>query len=136
MPTPPEPYNGYPPPPPGGYPGGYYRHPAATHPPGYPLPQATNSLAIVSLVCAFLFAPLGVVFGHMALSQIRKTGEEGRGMAIAGLVISYLVLAFTVLVIVVSVVFLMVVAQERTDGPRYWNATAGVVGGVTAGRTA
>ena len=56
---------------------------------GYPQPQATNSMAIVSLVCAFLFAPLGIVFGHISLSQIKKTGEEGRGLAVAGLVISY-----------------------------------------------
>ena len=53
--------------------------------------RATNALAIASLVCAFLFAPLGIVFGHISLSQIKRTGEEGRGLAIAGLVISYLV---------------------------------------------
>ena len=42
-------------------------------------------------MCAFLFAPLGIVFGHISLSQIKKTGEEGRGLAVAGLVISYLI---------------------------------------------
>jgi len=107
--TPPPPYGAYPPPP---Y-DGYYGYRSA-----YPLPRSTNSLAIVSLVCAFLFAPLGIVFGHMSLSQIKKTGEEGRGLAIAGLVIGYLITALTVLVVVLSVLFLVMVARdlERLDG--------------------
>jgi hypothetical protein len=41
---------------------------------------------VVSLICC---APLGVIFGHVAISQINKTGEGGRGLAIAGLVIGY-----------------------------------------------
>jgi len=80
MTSPPPPYGAYPPPPQGAYPG-YYGYPQ------YPQPQPTNTLAIVSLVCAFLFAPLGIIFGHMSMSQIKKTGEEGRGLAIAGLVL-------------------------------------------------
>jgi peptidyl-prolyl cis-trans isomerase B (cyclophilin B) len=107
MTTPPPPYGAYPPPP-SGY-AGYY---------GYPQPRPTNSMAIVSLVCAFLFAPLGIVFGHISLSQIRKTGEEGRGLAIAGLVISYLITVFTILAVVLSVLFFVTIAHEleRLDG--------------------
>lgn len=49
-----------------------------------------NVLAIVSLVASLLFFQLvGVITGHIALSQIKKTGEKGRGLAIAGLVIGY-----------------------------------------------
>lgn len=48
------------------------------------------------MVCAFVFAPLGIVFGHMSLSEIKKTGELGRELAIAGLVISYLVVLMAV----------------------------------------
>jgi peptidyl-prolyl cis-trans isomerase B (cyclophilin B) len=108
MTTPPPPYGAYPPPPPGPY-TGYY---------GYPQPQPTNTLAIASLVCAFLFAPLGILFGHISLSQIKKTGEDGRGLAIAGLVISYLITVFTILVVVLSVLFFVQVAHEleRLDG--------------------
>ncbi|BBY42940.1 peptidylprolyl isomerase [Mycolicibacterium celeriflavum] len=102
MTTPPS--GGFPPqPPPYGYPPQYY---------GYPPPKQTNALAIVALVCAFVFAPLGILFGHLSLSQIKKTGEEGRGLAIAGLVIGYLVTVVTVLVIVASVVFIATVARE------------------------
>jgi peptidyl-prolyl cis-trans isomerase B (cyclophilin B) len=92
----------YPPPPPpyGEYPGG---------PPGYrpypPPPPTTNGLAIASLVCAFLFFPLGIVFGHVSLSQIRKNHEGGHGLAVAGLVISYVVAVLTVVAVVLTVVF-------------------------------
>ena len=48
--------------------------------------------------------PLGIVFGHISLSQIKQTGEEGRGLAVAGLVISYVITALSILVIVQCVV--------------------------------
>ena len=96
------------PPPSGAYPpqsayAGYY---------GYPQPRPTNSLAIASLVCAFLFAPLGIVFGHLSLSQIKKTGEEGRGLAVAGLVIGYLITVLTIVVVVLSVLLVAEVARD------------------------
>jgi peptidyl-prolyl cis-trans isomerase B (cyclophilin B) len=116
--TTPPPYGAYPPPP-YGPPTGYY---------GYPQPQPTNALAVVSLVCALLFAPLGIVFGHISLSQIKRTGEECRGLAIAGLVIGYLITTLTVVAIVVGILFVMVVAQnlERLDGmiPNHPSVTA------------
>jgi hypothetical protein len=47
---------------------------------------------------------LAVVFGHVALSQIRQRGQAGRGMAIAGLVLGYVGLGFLALVILLTVV--------------------------------
>ncbi|MGZ5363256.1 MAG: DUF4190 domain-containing protein [Mycobacterium sp.] len=32
-----------------------------------------------------MLAPLGIAFGHMALSQINRSNDDGRGLAIAGL---------------------------------------------------
>jgi Domain of unknown function (DUF4190) len=59
--------------------------------------QRTNTMAIVSLIMAFVMPlPLGIIFGHMAKSQIRRSGEQGSRMANAALVISY---AFTVLTV-------------------------------------
>jgi peptidyl-prolyl cis-trans isomerase B (cyclophilin B) len=63
-------------------------------------------------VCAFVFAPLGIAFGHISLSQIKKNGEGGRGLAVAGLIISYLITALAILVVVLSV--LMVIALGRS----------------------
>ena len=60
----------------------------------------TNVLAIVSLVTSILgFSLVGIVTGHIGLSQIKKTGEAGSGLAIAGLVIGYLSIAALVLFI-------------------------------------
>ncbi len=104
--TTPPPYGSYPPPP---YP-----------PYGYPGPRPTNGMAIASLICAFLFAPLGIVFGHISLSQIKRTGEEGHGLAIAGLVISYLITIGTVLALVLMVWFTIVIARELDNQSGYY----------------
>lgn len=87
-------------------------------PPGYVTPGTgpghTNSAAIISLITAIL-APVGhcvavggfalivtsLATGHMALSQIKRTGEDGRGLALAGLIISYVHLAGAVLTVIV-----------------------------------
>lgn len=87
---------------------------APGYPPvGYPAYQAvptTNTMAILSLVFAFIFSPLAIVFGHIAKKQIRETGEQGDGIALAGLIIGYLATgayvlfcAFYVIVAVISV---------------------------------
>ena len=56
----------------------------------------TNGLAIASLACGlaqFAFGPLAtipaIVLGHVARSQIRRTGEQGAGLALAGLVLGW-----------------------------------------------
>jgi hypothetical protein len=72
-------------------------------------PASTNGLAIASLVCGLLWmwwigSALAVVFGHVALGQIRNSPEPqgGRGIAIAGTVLGYCGLA-TLLVAIVAV---------------------------------
>ncbi len=47
---------------------------------------------------------LAVVFGHIALAQIREHGQGGRGMAIAGLVLGYIGMALLALFVVVAFV--------------------------------
>ena len=63
----------------------------------------TNSLAIASLVVSLVCcAPLGVIFGHIAISQINQTGEGGRGLAQAGLIIGYASMALGILYLIVA----------------------------------
>ncbi len=105
------------PPPQGGYPqpgqpmapqGGYPQPgiPMQPNPYGYYNPAAqTNTMAILSLVFAFVFAPLGIAFGHIARKQIRARGEGGSGLATAGLIMSYIFTAIGVLYCVGVVAF-------------------------------
>ncbi|MDT9697769.1 DUF4190 domain-containing protein [Streptomyces sp. P17] len=77
-------------PPPGPY------APYPYHPYGpYGRPASVNGLAIAALVLGILcFLPaVGLVLGLVALAQIKKKGERGKGMAIAGSVLSSVGLA-------------------------------------------
>jgi len=44
-------------------------------------PQRPNLLATLAPVFAVFLSPLGIVVGVMALRQISRTGERGRGAA-------------------------------------------------------
>ena len=85
------------PPPPPPYPAGY----PAGYPVAYGAPPPTNTLAIVSLVTAFLCGPAGFVLGIIALRQIKRTREGGSGLAIGGIVVGGLSLLAALLVVVV-----------------------------------
>ena len=64
----------------------------------------TNVLSIVSLVTSILgLAVVPIVLGHISLAQIRRTGEQGRVMAIIGLVIGYLSLLGYLIVVAIAV---------------------------------
>jgi hypothetical protein len=82
------------------------RTPVPYRPPAYPLParSSTNQLAGLSLAFGigqvflwFFGSIIAIVCGHIARSQIRKTGEQGDGMALAGLVLGYIGLVIPIL---------------------------------------
>ncbi|MFF4411876.1 DUF4190 domain-containing protein [Streptosporangium sp. NPDC001559] len=115
-------------PPQGGYgpPGGYGTPPGGGYDPygyGAPPPRGNNGMAIAALIMgiAGLFvcgvtSIVGIVLGHISLGQIKRTGEEGRGMAIAGLVLSYFGVACWLIVLVVWLVAMGVLAGSATYG--------------------
>jgi peptidyl-prolyl cis-trans isomerase B (cyclophilin B) len=112
--TPPPPAPGYGPPPPG------YGPP----PPGS-RPTGTNALAIVSLVAAFLCVPAGLVCGIIALSQIKKTGQDGRGLALAGTILSAVFLVLTI------VAFAAIIALGTSTSNEFHRTCVTVPGGGT-----
>lgn len=67
-------------------------------PPTPPSPAGAeaNTLATLSVIFAFVFAPAGAVLGHLGLSQIARTGQRGRDRALVGLTLSYVVIAVAV----------------------------------------
>jgi hypothetical protein len=68
-----------------------------------------NGLAVASLACGlaqFAFGPLAtipaIVFGHMARHQIKRTGEQGTGLALAGLILGWAAAILGVLIVVAA----------------------------------
>jgi len=102
---------------------GYPLPPSGWYPPqpGY-APQETNSAAVASLVFGiaswFLIPLLGgigaVITGHVALRQIRQSGDrlKGRGMAIAGLVMGYLNIVLCTIALIAVVAFFVIVGDK------------------------
>lgn len=87
-------------------------------------PRPTNGLAIGSLVTALTcLSPVALVLGVIALVQIHKRQERGRGMAVAGVVLGVLGLLFGALATVG-----LVLGDEDGSGPR---RPAGPRGSVT-----
>jgi Domain of unknown function (DUF4190) len=95
-----------------------YQYPAQGYPPpGYAPPSTagtTNTMAILSLVFAFVFWPAGIVLGHMAKKQIRERNEEGAGLATAGLIISYIFGAIGVVACGIWIIAVAVLASHGT----------------------
>jgi len=92
-----------------------YGQPAA---PGYYAPP-TNTLAILALVLAFVVSIGGIICGHIALSQIKRTGEGGRGLALAGLVIGYVFTGLGLLIVIGYIVFFAILASTYGSSMYY-----------------
>ncbi|BBY25081.1 DUF4190 domain-containing protein [Mycobacterium stomatepiae] len=101
---------GFDPPP---HPGGY--HPAPEYPGDYWSAEAarsgTNGMAIAALISSFtgLFCCIGgivaIVLGTIALDQIKRTRQDGYGMAVAGIVIGIASLLVALIVMIFAVHF-------------------------------
>ncbi len=72
----------------------------------------TNTLAIVALVLAFVFPLGGIICGHIALGQIKRTGESGHGLALAGTVLGYVFVGVTVLFLIIYFVVIFGIAAS------------------------
>lgn len=87
----------------------------------------TNVLAIVALVAGvagltvipFVSSIVAVVTGHMARKEIRRTGEHGDGMALAGLITGYIGIGLGVLVAFLLIAFFGVVIASGMNQYNY-----------------
>jgi Domain of unknown function (DUF4190) len=104
-------YGPYPPPP--------YGRPGY----GYPAQPGTNTMAILALVFAFIFAPVAIVLGVLARKQIRRTGEQGMGLATAGMVCGIVFTVLTAVWFIALITFFAVVSHHLNDQ----NSTSTVV---------
>jgi hypothetical protein len=81
----------------------------------------TNGLAIASLACGlaqFVVGPVAtiaaIVLGYVARSQIKRTGEQGAGLALAGLILGW---AAVILGIVLVAGVLAVASRSAAPAP-------------------
>ncbi|WP_065570745.1 DUF4190 domain-containing protein [Microbacterium oleivorans] len=100
-----------------------YGQPAAGY--GYAPARPTNVLAIVSLVASiagltilpFIASIAGIITGHMALKQLKTSGEQGQGLALWGTILGWIGGGILVLILLIWGFFFVIFA-----------ATAGSVG--------
>jgi eukaryotic-like serine/threonine-protein kinase len=111
------------------------REPAAPPPTGPPAlappPSApprrrpVNELATMSLLFAFVFAPVGAILGHRGLAQIRRTGEPGRGRALAGVALSYAFISLAVVALVSWAIVTPATSSQNAQSPTSTSAAPG-----------
>ncbi|MFC5744976.1 DUF4190 domain-containing protein [Actinomadura rugatobispora] len=118
--------------------GGYghsdpYQQPAVQHHyygGGPPMAPRNNGMAITSMVLGIigvitcggvLFSVGAIIFGHVAQSQIRRTGEQGSGMAVAGLVLGYIfaLLGLIYWIVVVGIYGAAIWSLNESGGTTY-----------------
>jgi len=86
-------------------------------------PDKTNGLAIAGFVCSLFFwlygvgALLGIIFGFIARSQIKRSGntQKGSGFALAGIIIGFAGIAIGIIFIII-VVAVVHHCNQQPDG--------------------
>ncbi len=70
--------------------------------------KRTNILAIIGLILSIFFPLVGAIVGHVALNQIKKTGENGRGLALAAVIVGWTLTALAIIAVVVAAIPIIV----------------------------
>ncbi|MEF2967113.1 DUF4190 domain-containing protein [Paenibacillus sp. M1] len=87
-------------------------------PPPPPAPPKTNGKSIASLVLGimslvvpyigFILGIVAIVFASMSFKELKRTGEQGRGLSIAGLVCGIIgTVLYAILILIVVLAFVM-----------------------------
>lgn len=71
--------------------------------PAAPLGE-TNGLAIAALIVVFFNGLVGAILGHVALGQLSRRNQRGRGLALAAIIIGWITVAIAVLGVAAVVV--------------------------------
>lgn len=83
----------------------------------YPPQPGYNTMAIVGFVLSIVVSVVGIVLCFIALSQIKRTGEQGRGLAIAGLIIGFAQVLIGIIVTIIVFIALGVAATQYQYNP-------------------
>jgi hypothetical protein len=82
--------------------------------PAPPTARRTDTMAILGLVFAFVFWPLGIVFSVLGRRNTARDGSAGRGLATAGLWVS---IAFGVIAVLWAVGVVVLLLNSGTTAP-------------------
>ena len=74
-----------------------------------------NDFAILGLVFSILFGLPGLIFSIIGLNQIKKTGQEGKGMCIAGIIIYVVRLVLSIILIIGLCIFVIAAEESSYD---------------------
>lgn len=88
---------------------------------GYRPPRPTNGMSIAAMVVSlvglagicfygvvsFFVCPVGAILGHISRNKIKKSGEQGAGMALAGIIIGWVGFGLSLLTIGGIVAFII-----------------------------
>lgn len=64
----------------------------------------TNTMAIIGLICSFVLAPLGLVFGILGLRFANRNGGCGKGMSIAAITVSVIFCASVLIPVIIGII--------------------------------
>ena len=98
--------------------------PVAGYPQAQPAGRTTNGTAIAAMICGLAEIPTfgltaipAVILGHSARQEIRRSGQNGDGMALVGLVLGWGAIALYSLAFIALMLVWASHAQNATPGP-------------------
>lgn len=87
----------------------------------YAAPRKTNVLSIIALIASiaglfwllpFVGSLAGAIMGHISLNQVKTSGEQGRGMALAAVIIGWVGVGIVALLAIFFVLLIGVGAES------------------------
>ena len=65
----------------------------------------TNTLALVGFILSFFLGFIGSIVCFIGLEEIKKSGEQGKELAIAGIIIGLVPIVLALIVFILAIVF-------------------------------
>jgi uncharacterized membrane protein len=75
--------------------------------------------SVAGLACYGIPSIVGIVLGVVALNQIKQTGQEGRGMALAGVIVGGVAVALWIIGIILYVIFIVYALNSSSYSSSY-----------------
>jgi hypothetical protein len=74
--------------------------------------QLTNTMALVGFVMSFFNGLVGLILSIIGMSQIKKTGEPGKGYALAGIIMSAISMFLSLIFYVIYFIYFIVLLED------------------------